>query len=261
MFHLTKQGCHVSSNFDNQGKTMNKTMSTCRLMSWLGAAALMLPLGFATPAHAVVANQVLPMPAINVAKPASGMQTATFAGGCFWGTQAVFQHVEGVANVVSGYDGGTEADATYKKVSTGTTGHTETVRVTFDPAKVSYGKLLQIFFSVALDPTQKDRQGNDIGPQYRSVLFTSDQEQEKVARAYLAQLDAGHTFDKPIVTQIDTKSTFYPAEGYHQDYLTLHPTEAYIVENDLPLVQNLEAVFPQVWRATPIKTSALSSTN
>ncbi len=239
----------------------NATLSF-RRSAWLAAAVLILPFGFAMPAaHADVANTVLPMPTMDVAKPGSGMQTATFAGGCFWGTQAVFQHVEGVANVVSGYDGGAQADATYKKVSTGTTGHTEAVRVTFDPAKVSYGKLLQIFFSVALDPTQKDRQGNDIGPQYRSVLFTSDPEQEKVARAYIAQLDATHNFEKPIATQIDNSSTFYPAEDYHQDYLTLHPTDPYIVENDLPLVQHLETVFPQVWRPTPIKTSAPTGTN
>ncbi len=241
---------------------MRNSMTCLYRAAWLGAAALILPLGLAgTVAHAAVANQVLPMPSIDVAKPAAGMQTATFAGGCFWGTQAVFQHVDGVANVVSGYDGGTRDDATYKKVSTGTTGHTESVRVTFDPAKVSYGKLLQIFFSVALDPTQKNRQGNDIGPQYRSVLFTSDPEQETVARAYIAQLDATSAFDKPIATQIDTTSAFYPAEDYHQDYLTLHPTEPYIVENDLPLVQHVETVFPQVWRPTPIKTSALTSAN
>lgn len=228
----------------------------------LRSAAVLVPLTLGvTGAHAAVANQPLPMPSVDVAKPAAGSETATFAGGCFWGTQAVFQHVDGVTNVVSGYDGGSKADATYKQVSTGKTGHTETVRVTYDPAKISYAKLLQIFFSVALDPTQKDRQGNDIGPQYRSVLFTTDPEQEKVARAYLAQLDESHAFDKPIATQIDTTSTFYPAEAYHQDYLMLHPTEPYIVENDLPLVQHLETVFPQVWRPVPIKTSTAASTD
>ena len=228
----------------------------------LRSAAVMVPLALGlTGARAAVANQPLPMPSLDVAKPAAGPQTATFAGGCFWGTQAVFQHVDGVTNVVSGYAGGNKADANYKKVSTGTTGHTETVRVTFDPAKISYAKLLQVFFSVALDPTQKDRQGNDIGPQYRSVLFTTDPEQEKVARAYVAQLDATHAFDKPIATAVDTTSTFYPAEPYHQDYLMLHPTEPYIVENDLPLVQHLETVFPQVWRPTPIKTSTAASTD
>ncbi len=235
--------------------------------SWLGAAtlpvaALLVPLTLGvTGAHAAVANQPLPMPSVDASKPAAGSETATFAGGCFWGTQAVFQHVDGVTNVVSGYDGGSKADANYKQVSTGKTGHTETVRVTFDPAKISYAKLLQIFFSVALDPTQKDQQGNDIGPQYRSVLFTTDPEQEKIARAYLAQLDDSHAFDKPIATQIDTTSTFYPAEAYHQDYLMLHPTEPYIVENDLPLVQHLETVFPQIWRPIPIKTSSVASTD
>ena len=235
--------------------------------SWLrparlrGAAVLVpLILGF-TGAQAAVVNKPLPMPSVDASKTAPGSETATFAGGCFWGTQAVFQHVDGVTNVVSGYAGGSKADANYKQVSTGTTGHTETVRVTFDPAKISYAKLLQIFFSVALDPTQTNRQGNDIGPQYRSVLFTADPEQEKIAKAYVAQLDASHAFDKPIATQVDTTSTFYPAEAYHQDYLMLHPTDPYIVENDLPLVQHLETVFPQVWRATPIKTSTVASTD
>lgn len=229
--------------------------------AWLVAVGVVLPLVGAIPSQAGVANKALPLPAMDVTMPASGPQTATFAGGCFWGTQAVFQHVDGVTNAVSGYAGGSSADADYKKVSTGTTGHTETVRLIYDPAKVSYGKLLQIFFSVALDPTQTDRQGNDIGPQYRSVLFPSNPQQEKVARAYVAQLDAMHAFAKPIATQIDTASTFYPAEAYHQDYLTLHPTESYIIENDMPLVQNLQKVFPQVWRPTPIKTSPLTSTN
>ena len=227
---------------------------------WLSATAMALPLALGVPAaEADVANKVLPMPSADISKPATGLQTATFAGGCFWGTQAVFEHVDGVTNAVSGYAGGRKADANYKKVSTGTSRHTEAVRVTFDPAKVSYGKLLQIFFSVALDPTQKDRQGNDMGPQYRSVLFTADPEQERVARAYLAQLAAAHAFDKPIATEIDTTSPFYLAEHYHQDYLTLHPTDAYIVENDLPLVQNLQRVFPQAWRATPIKASDVAT--
>ncbi len=230
-------------------------------LACIGAAATMLPLLIgATAALAEPANKALPMPALDL-PAASGPQTATFAGGCFWGTQAVFQHVQGVTNVVSGYDGGTKPDADYKKVSTGTTGHTETVRISYDPAKISYGKLLQIFFSVALDPTQTGRQGNDVGPQYRSVVFTKDPAQEKVARAYIAELDAAHVFAKPIATEIDTKSTFYPAEGYHQDYLTLHPTEPYIVENDLPLVGNLEKVFPQVWRPTPIKTETVATTD
>ena len=230
--------------------------------SWRTLAGIALPLMLAaSAAQAGVANHPLPMPKTDVAKPAPGLETATFAGGCFWGTQAVFQHIQGVTNVVSGYAGGTRADANYKTVSTGKTQHTETVQVTFDPTKVTYGKLLQIFFSVAFDPTQVNRQGNDIGPQYRSVLFTSDPEQEKVARAYMAELAASHSFEGPIVTQIDTQSPFYPAESYHQDYLTLHPTEPYIVENDMPLVRNLEKVFPQVWRPTPIKTSETASTN
>ena len=238
---------------------MKRFHMTVSRLAWTGAAALMLPVLLGTTgAMADPANTALPMPALDV-PAASGPQVATVAGGCFWGTQAVFQHVDGVINVVSGYDGGTKADADYKTVSSGKTGHTETVQITFDPVKISYGKLLQIFFSVALDPTQTGRQGNDIGPQYRSVLFVDGPDQERVARAYVAQLDAAHAFAKPIATEIDAKSTFYPAEGYHQDYLMLHPTEDYIVQNDLPLVAGLEKVFPQVWRATPIKTKVASA--
>ncbi len=224
------------------------------------ALLLALPLTFASvAAQAEIANKVLPMPALDSPSPGGDARTATFAGGCFWGVQAVFQHVQGVTNAVSGYAGGSPTDADYKSVSAGKTNHTETVRVTFDPSKVSYGKLLQVFFSVALDPTQVDRQGADIGRHYRSVLFVADPAQEKVARAYLAQLDAAHVFSAPIATTIDSTSTFYPAEAYHQDYLQLHPTEEYIVINDQPLVKNLEALFPDVWRATSITTRTLAS--
>jgi peptide-methionine (S)-S-oxide reductase len=224
------------------------------------ALALALSLGFAsTAAQAESANKVLPMPAVDMPTPASDLQTATFAGGCFWGVQAIFQHVDGVDNAVSGYAGGITADANYERVSTGTTRHAEAVRVTYEPSKISYGKLLQIFFSVAIDPTQVDRQGNDIGPHYRSVLFITDPAQEKVARAYLQQLAASNAFDKPIATQIDTTSTFYPAEPNHQDYFQLHPNDPYIVENDMPRVKRLQALFPAIWRPTPITTKNVTS--
>lgn len=239
---------------------MSTSPMTFRYKTIPAAFALAVGLTFsAAAARAEIANKVLPMPATDISEPAAGPQTATFAGGCFWGVQAVFQHVNGVTNAVSGYAGGASTDANYKAVSAKLTNHAETVRVTFDPAKVTYGKLLQIFFSVALDPTQVDRQGADIGHHYRSVLFISDPAQEKVARAYLAQLTVAHAFDAPIVTAIDTTSTFYPAEAYHQDYLQLHPTEAYIVQNDLPLVRNLSLLFPDVWRDPAITTTKLAA--
>lgn len=228
----------------------------------LSALALAVPLSFGSmAAQAAIANQVLPMPAVDVSDQASAPQTVTFAGGCFWGVQAVFQHVDGVATAVSGYAGGSSADADYEKVSAGTTGHAEAVQVIYDPDTISFGKLLQIFFSVALDPTQKNQQGVDVGPHYRSVLFVNDPEHERVARAYLSQLDAAHVFDKPIATRVDTTSSFYPAENYHQDYLQLHADDPYIVANDAPLVRNLNELFPQVWRSTPIRAREVATTN
>jgi peptide-methionine (S)-S-oxide reductase len=203
----------------------------------------------------------LPPPAVDVASNKSGLQTAVFSGGCFWGVQGVFEHVRGVRQAVSGYAGGKVAKPTYEQVSTGSTGHAESVRVTFDPAQISYGRLLQIFFTVALDPTQVDRQGPDWGTQYRSELFVDGPEQEKVARAYVAQLDAAHVFSAPIATRIDPAGPFYAAEAYHQDYLTLHPTNFYIAVNDMPKVQNLQALFPQDWQATPVTVTKLSASN
>ena len=192
----------------------------------------------------------IPPPAIDATgEPA--LATAVLAGGCFWGIQAVFQHVDGVENAVSGYTGGTVADPAYRQVTTGTTGHAEAVRITYDPAKVSYGKLLQVFFSVAHDPTQINRQGPDIGTHYRSAIFFADAGQEKVATAYIAQLDAAAKWPAPIVTEVSPLDTFYPAEDYHQDYATLHPDQPYIYTYDLPKIENLHAMFPDLWRAEP----------
>jgi peptide-methionine (S)-S-oxide reductase len=202
---------------------------------------------------------VLPPPAVDSAPGETGLQTAVFAGGCFWGVQGVFQHVKGVTRAVSGYAGGTVAKPSYEDVSTGRTGHAESVRVTFDPSRVSYGTLLRIFFTVALDPTQKDRQGPDWGTQYRSELFVSGPEQEKVAKAYVAQLDAAHVYGRPIATRIDPASAFWPAEAYHQDYLTLHPDQFYIAVNDIPKVQALQALFPDYWRPDPVAVGKLAS--
>jgi peptide-methionine (S)-S-oxide reductase len=179
-------------------------------------------------------------------------ETAVFAGGCFWGVQGVFQHVKGVQKAVSGYAGGAANTAEYERVSEGDTGHAESVQVTFDPAQVSYGSLLQIYFSVAHNPTELNRQGPDSGTQYRSALFPVNADQQKVAQAYIAQLDAAHAFNKPIVTQLESYNGFYPAEDYHQDFLTEHPSYPYIVINDMPKVANLKQVFPQRYQEKPV---------
>jgi len=183
----------------------------------------------------------------------AGLETAVIAGGCFWGIQAVYQHVNGVTNAVSGYAGGAQKDAYYQTVGSGTTGHAESVKVTFDPKQISYGKILQIYFSVAHDPTQLDRQGPDFGPQYRSEIFPQSEAQAKIAKAYIAQLDAAHVFKRPIVTKTGSmKAAFFPAEGYHQDYAVKHPYQPYIVFNDAPKVENLKKMFPEVWREKPV---------
>jgi|SRR5438105_5653079 len=191
----------------------------------------------------------LPPPAYD----APTTQTAVFAGGCFWGVQAVFQHTQGVLNAVSGYAGGQKETASYEMVGSGRTGHAESVQVTFDPKRVSYGKLLQIYFSVAHDPTQLNRQGPDAGTQYRSAIFYADNAQKQVAERYIAQLDAAHVFPAKIVTQLaPLMSGFYAAEGYHQDYATLHPDSPYIAAFDLPKIANLKSTMPEVYRDQPV---------
>ena len=218
-------------------------------------AMLLVALGGAfslTRTHAEPAVAI-PPPALDAPAAAAGLQTIVLAGGCFWGIQAVYQHSKGVTNAVSGYAGGSKQDADYNTVSGGRTGHAEAVQVTFDPRVISYGKILQIFFSVAHDPTQLDEQGPDMGPQYRSEIFAQDDAQRKIAKAYVTQLDAAKTFPKPIVTKIGaTPATFYPAEDYHQDYATVHPTQPYIVRFDLPKIANLKQMFPDVYRETPV---------
>lgn len=179
-------------------------------------------------------------------------ETAVFAGGCFWGVQGVFQHVKGVQKAVSGYAGGAANTAEYERVSEGDTGHAESVQVTFDPTQVSYGSLLQIYFSVAHNPTELNRQGPDSGTQYRSALFPVNADQQKVAQAYIAQLDAAHAYSKPIVTKLESYNGFYPAEDYHQDFLTEHPSYPYIVINDMPKVANLKQMFAQRYQEKPV---------
>jgi peptide-methionine (S)-S-oxide reductase len=193
----------------------------------------------------------LPAPATDIpASSVKGQQTAVFAGGCFWGVEAVFRHVKGVSSAVSGYAGGSAKTADYTLVSTGMTGHAESVQVTYDPAQVSYGELLRIFFSVAHDPTQLNRQGPDHGTQYRSAIFVTGEEQKRVAQAYVDQLGQAKVFERPIVTEVTTLPAFYPAEAYHQNYLALHPTQPYIVINDLPKLTELKQQFPDRYVAT-----------
>jgi peptide-methionine (S)-S-oxide reductase len=196
------------------------------------------------------AHRVVVPPAITIGSgpTAPGLQTLVVAGGCFWGIEAVFEHIKGVTDAVSGYAGGTKGTAEYETVSTGTTGHAESVKITYDPAKVSLEKLLQVFFSVAHDPTQLNRQGPDVGPQYRSAIFFASEEQARVARAYIDQLTKAKTFSKPIVTQVVKLEQFYPAEEYHQDFAEKNPTYPYIVYNDRPKVENLKREFPDLYR-------------
>ncbi|HLK93438.1 MAG TPA: peptide-methionine (S)-S-oxide reductase MsrA [Polyangia bacterium] len=191
----------------------------------------------------------LPAPAVDVAPPAKpGKETVVFAGGCFWGVQAVFQHVKGVTEATSGYAGGAADTATYPQVSTGATGHAESVRVTFDPARVTFGQLLKVFFSVAHDPTELNHQGADEGTQYRSAVFFTSPDQKRVTDAYVAQLDRAKVFPDRIVTQVVPLPAFYPAEAYHQDYAAHHPDEPYIMFNDAPKVTHLRQLFPDLYR-------------
>ncbi|HET9717336.1 MAG TPA: peptide-methionine (S)-S-oxide reductase MsrA [Pseudolabrys sp.] len=214
----------------------------------------------AAPLAAHAESAVTIPPPATEAPPSGGFETAVLAGGCFWGIQAVYQHVKGVRNAVSGYAGGAQKDASYSTVSSGRTGHAEAVQVTFDPKQISYGKILQIFFSVAHDPTQLDRQGPDTGPQYRSEIFPQTGAQAKTAKNYIAQLDAAKVFKRPIVTKTGTmKASFFPAEAYHQDYAIKHPYQPYIVFNDAPKVKNLKAMFPDMWREEPVTVAQAGS--
>jgi peptide-methionine (S)-S-oxide reductase len=222
--------------------------------SLAGAAALALVVALAVTGGgpSLAAETAVRAPAARVTAPAAATrETAVFAGGCFWGVQGVFQHVKGVTGAVSGFTGGSAANARYERVADGDTGHAEAVRVTFDPRVVSYADLLRIYFSVVADPTQLNAQGPDVGTQYRSALFPTDARQLKVAQAYLGQLRQAGLWQKPIVTRIERAQAFYPAEGYHQDYLTRHPDSPYIRINDLPKVAALKRLYPQLWRDRP----------
>jgi peptide-methionine (S)-S-oxide reductase len=235
-------------------------------MTTINRPALLLALAVAAAPFAAQAEPAVTIPppaaadiAAQPAGSATGLETAVLAGGCFWGIQAVYQHVKGVKNAVSGYAGGTQKEAFYETVSSGRTGHAEAVQVTFDPKQVSYGKILQVFFSVAHDPTQLNRQGPDTGPQYRSEIFPQNEAQAKIAKDYIAQLDAAKAFRRPIVTKTGAaNATFFPAEAYHQDYAIRHPSQPYIVFNDAPKVENLKKTFPDMWRDEPVTVAQAS---
>ncbi len=199
---------------------------------------------------------VIPPPALDPAPTSGGLQKIVLAGGCFWGVQGVFEHTKGVTEAVSGYSGGRAETAHYQMVGTETTGHAESVQVTYDPKQISYGKILQIYFSVAHNPTELNYQGPDSGPSYRSAIFYAGDEQKRVAQTYIVQLDQAHVFHAPIVTKLESFAGFYPAEGYHQDFLVLHPTYPYIVFNDLPKVENLKRLFPDYYREMPVTVLA-----
>jgi peptide-methionine (S)-S-oxide reductase len=218
-------------------------------------APIALVIGIAFQQHAASAAEsavIIAPPVLD--EPANGEHTATaiFAGGCFWGVQGVFQHVKGVSNAVSGYTGGDARTASYDSVENGDTGHAESVKITYDPTQVSYGKLLQIFFSVTHDPTTLNRQGGDVGSQYRSAIFPQTPVQRAVAEKYIAQLEASHAFKKALTTKVELDKKFYVAESYHQNYLTLHPNDPYIVYNDLQKVANLKRVLPDQYRADAV---------
>jgi peptide-methionine (S)-S-oxide reductase len=225
------------------------TNLTARGISFVAIPAALVLLGAKLLSGGASAAAPLPEPLFDAPRPtASAEQTAIFAGGCFWGVEAVFEHIKGVKSAVSGYAGGTVASPSYETVSSGETGHAESVRVVYDPAVVSYGDLLKVFFSVAHDPTQKNRQGPDVGTQYRSAIFYVTDEQKAIADRYIQQLSDAKTFTRPIVTEVSHLKAFYPAEEYHQDYLKHHPDQPYIVINDQPKVRNLQKQFPELWR-------------
>jgi peptide-methionine (S)-S-oxide reductase len=206
---------------------------------------------------AAEAATVVPSPGLDEPTPATApTETAVLAGGCFWGVQGTFEHVRGVLSAVSGYAGGDARTAQYLTVSTGMTRHAESVQVTFDPRRISYGRLLQIYFSVVHDPTQLNRQGPDSGPQYRSTIFAANEQQARIAHAYIEQLDRAHVYPKPVATTVEPLKGFYPAEAYHQDFLVHNPNHPYIVFNDLPKIENLKRLFPAVFQAEPVLVGA-----
>lgn len=251
----------------NEMSTKVNKASTKRASSWkrlsLAKLAGVVALAVGAIATQRIANSAeeatkIPPPAVDEKVAANHNETAVFAGGCFWGVQGVFEHVRGVKQVASGYTGGAAKTAQYETVSDGDTGHAESVQITYDPTQITYGRLLQIFFSVAHNPTELNYQGPDHGTQYRSAVFPVNAEQRSVAQAYIAQLDKAHVFSSPVVTRVEDFKGFYAAENYHQNFLALHPDYPYIVINDLPKVTDLKRMFPDLYRNDPVllKTAA-----
>jgi peptide-methionine (S)-S-oxide reductase len=235
-------------------KSRRKFLLGSAVVAVLAVSGLGLVLNFARAEEPAV---TIPAPAVDAQAPAGDApQTIVLAGGCFWGVQGVFEHTKGVTRAVSGYSGGTKETAHYEMVGTERTGHAESVQVTYDPKQISYGEILQIYFSVAHNPTELNYQGPDHGPSYRSAIFYANDEQKRLAEAYIAQLGQAHAFPAPIVTKLEAFKGFYPAEDYHQDFLVLHPTYPYIVFNDLPKVENLKRLFPDQYRAEPVTVMA-----
>jgi len=222
--------------------TRSKKTSRREIVRTIAVALALAALAWTGRADAETINKPIPAPVVDTP---DGLQTAVLAGGCFWGLQGMFQHVKGVTKVVAGYSGGTKETARYEIVGTERTGHAESVEITFDPKRISYGQLLRLYFAVAHDPTELDRQGPDVGPSYRSEIFFASPAQERIARAYVEQLARAKVFEAPIVTRIEPLRGFYPAEDYHQDFLVRHPTHPYIVVNDLPKIEALKRVFPE----------------
>lgn len=239
---------------------MTRTDLTRRFLIAAGVGALAVSFFVVGPLRAAEDPVIIPAPAVD-AQAGDGLETAVVAGGCFWGIQGIYQHTNGVVNAVSGYSGGLARTAKYELVGRGTTGHAEVVEVKYDPKKISYGKILQILFSVGHDPTQVNRQGPDVGTQYRSAIFPTNPEQKKVAEAYIAQLNAAKVYPRAIATTIEPLNGFYAAEDYHQDYATNNPSQPYIAYNDLPKIENLKKVFSDIYRTKPALVRDAKATN
>jgi len=237
----------------NKGRhmTFSKLASPLRLAVLIGAALIGVVL-WHSPLFGAEAPVIIAPPAVDNPKAAGPVQTAVLAGGCFWGVQGVFEHVRGVQKVIAGYAGGERSTAQYETVGSGSTGHAESVKITFDPAAITYGQLLQIAFSVVHDPTQLNRQGPDVGTQYRSAIFYADDSQKRIAQAYISQLDQSHAFVRPMATRVEALRGFYDAENYHQDYLIHNPTQPYIAIYDIPKIENFRRTFPELYSGQPV---------
>jgi peptide-methionine (S)-S-oxide reductase len=250
----------VSAQSRRKVVTQQQQVSGWFCHGWMGrvlaVAAFIFGLAYGAVSSMAETARTVPPPAVDETALVAQTEVAVLAGGCFWGVQGVFQHVDGVVSAVSGYAGGAVDTAHYKIVSDGQTGHAESVQITFDPRRITYGRLLQIYFAVAHDPTELNRQGPDTGTQYRSAIFPQNADQARVADAYIAQLAQAKVFPAPIVTTTEPGKTFYPAEAYHQNYLTLHPYEPYIAINDLPKVEALKQLFPNLYRESPVLVAA-----